>query len=62
MKDDFLPTPEQIKEACVEIRKKWSESELHKRTAIKRIDYTVPVCDVTPSCNEFESEAKIYRS
>jgi hypothetical protein len=64
MKDhvrDYSPSQEEIEQACLEIRKKWSEDEFFKRANIKKQDYHVPFCDISNSCSEFEAEKNIYR-
>lgn len=38
----FLPTPEEIAEACMEIRREWSDEERQKRLAVKAAALTVP--------------------
>ena len=61
MSIDYLPTPEEIKKACSEIREKWPEEEFFKRANKKKDQYVVPICEVTPAYNEFEAESNVYR-
>lgn len=57
----YIPSQEEIKNACKNFQQSWSEEEFFKRANIKKKNYTVPTCDLEPSCNEFSIEETIYR-
>jgi hypothetical protein len=41
---DYCPSPKQIREACIELRMKWTEKEEEKRRVCgKTEEYTIPV-------------------
>lgn len=57
-KEDYLPTPKEIREGCRALREKWTDQEFFKRAGLKQTEYRVPVCEVEGSYDEFNSELK----
>ena len=45
-RDEYLPTPDEIAEACRQIQSEWSDHERYQRTSAHegRITWSVPVC------------------
>ncbi len=58
---EYIPTPDQIRAACAEVRESWTESEFNKRSNYKISPYFIPFCEVSTSYSEFKSEENIYR-
>jgi hypothetical protein len=41
--NEYIPSEEQIKKDCEELRKKWSEREHYKRLGIIKEHYEIPI-------------------
>lgn len=53
-KNKYLPTQEQIKQACAELQRRWTPKESEKRRIIKTKQWTPPTVPIEEIDLEFE--------
>ena len=46
-KEEYIPSEEQIKKDCENLRKKWSEKEHYKRLGITKLHYEIPTINIS---------------
>lgn len=51
-KRKYIPTQEQIEQACTELQQKWTPKEIEKRRIVKTKQWTPPVVPVEEICLE----------